>query len=192
MEISNNNNLTFCAKFGPNLKTTLLKKEFGGNKTRLEKFEDTFQKIIEDCLEENTILEMNSKGHFELSNPVFPKYKVPFRLMAKDCKLMDKIIKTHPLNYRHNENTLFRKIVAKEVKRGTSLDHLNNIATERFAPTEAREYFFDFIRHAKRIKAENPHAELTDLEFSEMSNREIRELLEDESNGIMERLGGIK
>jgi hypothetical protein len=83
-------------------------------------------------------------------------------------------------------------IISKEVKRGISPDHLSNIATEKFAPTEAREYFFDFIRHAKRIKAENPQSGLTDLEFSEMSNRELQELLADESNGIMARLQEIK
>jgi hypothetical protein len=192
MEINNNYNINFGAKFGPNLKTTLLKKEFGGDKSRLKKFEDTFQKVVEECLEENTVLEMTPKGRFELSHPAFPKYKIPFRLIAKDVNLLEKILKTHPLNYRYNENTLFKTIISKEVKRGISPDHLSNIATEKFAPTEAREYFFDFIRHAKRIKAENPQSGLTDLEFSEMSNRELQELLADESNGIMARLQEIK
>jgi hypothetical protein len=86
----------------------------------------------------------------------------------------------------------YAEIISKEVKRGVSLDHLENIANEKFAKTERLEYFLDFTHQARRILKENPVSELTDLEFSEMSNRELRELLEDESNGIMERLRGIK
>ena len=44
------------------------------------------------------------------------------------------------------------------------------------------------IDFAKLIISEFPESELTELEFSEMSNRAMRELLEDESNGIMARL----
>lgn len=192
MEINNNYNINFGAKLGPNLKTTLLKKEFGGDKSRLKKFEDVFEKTFNEYLEENTVLEMTAKGRFELHNSIFPKFKVPFRLMSHEPGLVQKILKTHPLNYNYNECSLFKKIISKEVKRGVSLEHLNNIVSERFAQSERQEYFFDFTRQAKRILEENPEAELTNLEFSEMSNREIRELLEDESNGIMDRLRGIK
>lgn len=192
MQIINSDNLSFQAKLGPNLKTTLLKKEFGGDKSRLKKFEDVFEKTFSECLEENTVLEMTAKGRFELHNSIFPKFKVPFRLMSHEPGLVQKILKTHPLNFNYNECSLFRRIISKEVKRGVSLDHLENIANEKFAKTERLEYFLDFTHQARRILKENPVSELTDLEFSEMSNRELRELLEDESNGIMERLRGIK
>ena len=192
MQINNSDNLSFQARLGNNLRTTLLKKEFGGNKAHLKKFEDTFEKLFDEVLEKDTVLEMTTKGRFELSHPTFPKYKIPFKLMSHEQNLLDKIMKTHPLNYNYNECSLFKKIISKEVKRGVSLEHLNNIVSEKFAQSERQEYFFDFTRQAKRILEENPEAELTNLEFSEMSNREIRELLEDESNGIMDRLRGIK
>jgi hypothetical protein len=103
MEINNSNNLSFQAKLGQNLKTTLLKKEFGGDKSRLKKFEDVFEKTFNECLEENTVLEMTAKGRFELHNSIFPKFKVPFRLMSHETGLMQKIMKTHPAIIRGGE-----------------------------------------------------------------------------------------
>ena len=62
------------------------------------------------------------------------------------------------------------------------------IAETKLVAGQRREYFFDFINLAKRIKAENPDSKLTDLEFSKMNDIVLRELLEDESNGIISKL----
>ena len=80
MEINNNYNINFGAKLGPNLKTTLLKKEFGGDKSRLKKFEDVFEKTFNECLEENTVLEMTAKEEKVLSEVhdfLFQEIKFP-------------------------------------------------------------------------------------------------------------------
>ena len=53
MEISNNYNINFGAKFGPNLRATLLKSDFGGSKQKLNELEDTFSKNFEEWIEEN-------------------------------------------------------------------------------------------------------------------------------------------
>ena len=188
MEISNNYNINFGAKFGPNLRATLLKNDFGGSKQKLAEFEDTFSKNFEEWLEENTILELRKGGKFEISNPAFPNHRTIFNLVARAKTLSERLLNAHYLNFNYNECKLFKQIISKEVKKGKTLDELQAIANSKLTAGQRREYFNDFIEFAKRIKEENPNSELTELEFSEMSNRAMRELLEDESNGIMARL----
>ena len=188
MEISNNYNINFGAKFGPNLRATLLKNDFGGSKQKLAEFEDTFSKNFEEWLEENTILELRKGGKFEISNPAFPNHRIIFNLVARAKTLSERLLNAHYLNFNYNECKLFKQIISKEVKKGKTLDELQAIANSKLTAGQRREYFNDFIGFAKRIKEENPNSELTELEFSEMSNRAMRELLEDESNGIMARL----
>lgn len=188
MEISNNYNLNFCAKFGPNLKSALLKNDFRGSKQKLTKFEDTFNKNFEEWLEKNSILELRKNGKFELSNPTFPEYKVIFNIASKAKSLSEKLLKTHYLNFNYNECKLFKQIISKEIKKGKTLEELKAIAETKLVAGQRREYFSDFINLAKRIKAENPDSKLTDLEFSKMNDIVLRELLEDESNGIISKL----
>ena len=188
MQINNTDNLSFQAKFGPNLKSTLLKNDFGGSKQKLAEFEDTFSKNFEEWLEENTILELRKNGKYEISNPAFPSYKVIFNLVAKAKTLSEQLLNAHYLNFNYNECRLFKQIISKEVKKGKTLDELQKIANSKLTEGQRREYFNDFIDFAKRIKAENPESELTELEFSSMNDRVMRELLADESNGILAAL----
>ena len=188
MQINNTDNLSFQAKFGPNLKSTLLKNDFGGSKQKLAEFEDTFSKNFEEWLEENTILELRRNGKYEISNPAFPGYKVIFNLVARAKTLSEQLLNAHYLNFNYNECRLFKQIISKEVKKGKTLDELQKIANSKLTEGQRREYFNDFIDFAKRIKAENPESELTELEFSSMNDRVMRELLADESNGILAAL----
>lgn len=188
MQINNTDNLSFQAKFGPNLKSTLLKNDFGGSKQKLAEFEDTFSKNFEEWLEENTILELRKNGKYEISNPAFPGYKVIFNLVARAKTLSEQLLNAHYLNFNYNECRLFKQIISKEVKKGKTLDELQKIANSKLTEGQRREYFNDFIDFAKRIKAENPESELTELEFSSMNDRVMRELLADESNGILAAL----
>ena len=188
MQINNTDNLSFQAKFGPNLKSTLLKNDFGGSKQKLAEFEDTFSKNFEEWLEENTILELRKNGKYEISNPAFPGYKVIFNLVARAKTLSEQLLNAHYLNFNYNECRLFKQIISKEVKKGKTLDELQKIANSKLTEGQRREHFNDFIDFAKRIKAENPESELTELEFSSMNDRVMRELLADESNGILAAL----
>lgn len=190
MQINNYDNLSFQAKFGPNLKSTLLKNELGGNTHKLAQLEDTFSRNFEEWLEENTVLELRKNGKFEISNPAFPAYKVIFNLVSKAQTLSEKLLNAHYLNFNYNECKLFKQIISKEVKKGKTLEELQSIANSKLTAGQRREYFNDFIGFAKRIKSENPNSELTELEFSQMNDRVMRELLADESNGIMARLSG--
>ncbi|MBR6723548.1 hypothetical protein IKL64_08845 [bacterium] len=188
MEISNNYNINFGAKFGPNLRATLLKSDFGGSKQKLNELEDTFSKNFEEWIEENTVLELRNNGKFELSNPAFPKYKVIFNLVSSAKTLSEKLLNAHYLNFNYNECKLFKQIISKEVKKGKTLEELKAIAETKLVAGQRREYFKDFLEYAQRIKAENPESELTELEFSQMGDRILREILANESNGIMARL----
>ena len=190
MQINSYDNLSFQAKFGPNLKSTLLKKDFGGSKQKLAEFEDTFSKNFEEWIEENTILELRKSGKFEISNPAFPGHKIIFSLVSRAKTLSEQLLNAHYLNFNYNECKLFKQIISKEVQKGKTLEELQSIASSKLTAGQRREYFNDFIDFAKRIKAENPESELTELEFSEMSNRTMLELLADESNGILAALQG--
>ena len=92
------------------------------------------------------------------------------------------------MNFNYNECKLFKQIISKEVKKGKTLEELKAIAETKLVAGQRREYFKDFIEYAQRIKAENPESELTEIEFLEMGNRTIRELLANKSNGIMDAL----
>ncbi len=188
MQINSYDNLSFQAKFGPNLKSTLLKSDFNGNKQKLTDFEDTFSRNFEEWLEENTVVELRNNGKFELSNPAFPRYKVIFNLVAKAKTLSEKLLNAYYLNFNCNECKLFREIISKEAKKGKTLKELEAIAETKLAAGQRREYFKDFIKSAQRIKAENPDSKLSEIEFLEMGNRTIRELLADKNNGIMDAL----
>lgn len=188
MQINNTDNLSFQAKFGPNLRSTLLKSDFGGSKQKLNELEDTFSKNFEEWIEENTVLELRNNGKFELSNPAFPKHKVIFTLVSRAKTLSEKLLNAHYLNFNYNECKLFKQIISKEVKKGKTLEELKAIAETKLVAGQRREYFKDFIEYAQRIKAENPESELTEIEFLEMGNRTIRELLANKSNGIMDAL----
>ena len=145
MQINNTDNLSFQAKFGPNLKSTLLKNDFGGSKQKLAEFEDTFSKNFEEWLEENTILELRKNGKYEISNPAFPGYKVIFNLVARAKTLSEQLLNAHYLNFNYNECRLFKQIISKEVKKGKTLEELQSIASSKLTAGQRREYFNDFI-----------------------------------------------
>ncbi len=177
MEIRNNN-IYFSGKLGPNLVKHLKVSEFGGNTKHTKDFEQLFHDTFIQSLDDTTIIEMNKKGTLEIFNEIFPKIKIALKFNNKNKKLTENIMSEHPINYASKEYRLFQKIIASEVKKGKSFEELTEIVTKNLTDGERREHFFDLINSAKRIKSENPDTELSELNFSIMNTKILRELLE--------------
>ena len=72
---------------------------------------------------------------------------------------------------------MFQKIISGEVQKGKTLSQIKEIAEKNFS-SERKDYFFDLLYAAERIRKENPHSKLSYLEFSAMNDRILRELIE--------------
>jgi len=177
MEIKNNN-IYFGIKLGSNLQNTLKTGEFKSNPTVFAKFEKLFCDKFENTTEPHTTLEMNKRGGFEFYNPAFPKIKQAFKFFSNQKTLPEKILEESPIAYGACEYKLFQKIISTEVKKGKSIDKIMQKAQTLLSDSERKECFFDLINTAKRILKENPNAKLTEIEFSEMTNRELKYALE--------------
>ena len=75
MEISNNYNVNFGAKFGPNLKKQLNKREGNGNPSYADFVEDTFNKIHDDYLLEGLTIEHANNERLVISHELCPEIK---------------------------------------------------------------------------------------------------------------------
>ena len=171
-----NNRISFNARLGANLKSKLLKEEFGGDVNRLKNFEMQFQDAVKEALDTNTILERNNNGHFQISNLIAPDITYPIKLFYRDKLLSQRILDQGWLKYLTTECRLFEKIVSKKFNSGKSMDELRELAAD--LNEIRRPYYTDVIDSAKRILKDNPNSKLTDLEFSEMNTIQLREIVE--------------
>ena len=178
MEISSNNSgLYFGTRLGSNLKQYLKTYEFGECQYRMKKFEQVFHDTFDSSMEDTTVIEMNKRGGLDIINTVFPKFKMALKLIHKKGKLSENIMSEPAMNYGTSEYLLFQKIISGEVQKGKTLSQIKEIAEKNFS-SERKDYFFDLLYAAERIRKENPHSKLSYLEFSAMNDRILRELVE--------------
>ena len=106
MEISNNYNVNFGAKFGPNLKKQLNKREGNGNPLYADFVEDTFNKIHDDYLLEGLTIEHANNERLVISHELCPEIK---------SKIWVKVPKKSTLSQRILDIPAIKYIIAQSV-----------------------------------------------------------------------------
>ncbi len=178
MQTDYKNSISFNAKLGPNLKAYLLNNEFNGEPSHIKKFEKLFSDTFAKSIDTNTYIERKSNGKFELYNSAFPKIKVPINLSKrKDKTLAHKLINECSLAYGRAEYLLFERYIASQVAHGKTLEKIQSVG-EKALNSIRKPYFLDLIDTAKRILKENPKSKLDELDFSDMINIQMREIID--------------
>ena len=184
------NSIRFEARLGPNLRQYLLVNEFGGNVSKVEKFERIFDKTFSENMDKNTVIERKPNGKFFLFHPNFNGIKIPLKISIKEGKtLAQHLLNECSVAYGRAEYVMFQRFIAARVKKGESLDVIDK--SSKFLGRKRKPYFTDLIETAKRILAENPKSELDELDFSNMINIQMREIIETpEFQALMQKTFG--
>ena len=177
MQTNYNSSISFNARLGAKLKATLLKNDFAGDIMRLEKFEKLFHDTFEKNIDTNTVVNVTTKGRFKLSNLIAPKIAYPVRLYsAKGKPLSQRILNECSKVYANTEYRLFQKIISTRVHEGKPIEQIAKLGEKLDA--HRRPYFMDLIGTASRILKENPNSKLSEYDFSDMINIQLREIIE--------------
>ena len=171
-----NNSISFNARLGANLKQKLLVNEFGGDTKRFEKFERLFRDTFDKKIDTNTVVDISESGRFKISNPIGPKITYSLNILNRKKPLPQRILTECDRVYANAEYRLFQKIISKGVRSGKSLEQMSKLSEK--LDDEIRPYYTDLIGTATRILKENPNSKLTELEFMDMINTQMREIIE--------------
>lgn len=171
-----NNSISFNARLGANLKLKLLNNDFGGDVKRLEKFEKLFNDTFEKKLDVNTVIDITGGGRFSISNLVAPGISQAMRFLHKQKPLAQRILTECDRVYASEEHRLFKKIITKKYNSGKSLEKIAKLSEKLDA--KSKLHFMDLIETASRILKENPQSKLTEVEFLDMINIQLREIVE--------------
>ncbi len=171
-----NNSISFNARLGANLKLKLLNNDFGGDVKRLEKFEKLFNDTFEKKLDTNTVVDITDGERFRISNLAAPGISQAMRFLHKDMPLAQRILTECDKVYASEEHRLFKKIISKKYNSGKSLEKIAKLSEELDA--RSKLHFMDLIETASRILKEKPQSKLTEVEFLDMINIQLREIVE--------------
>ena len=171
-----NNSTSFNARLGANLRQKLLVNEFGGDTKRLEKFEKLFRDTFDKKIDTNSVVDISEGGRFKISNPIAPKITYTLNILNRKKPLPQRILTECDRVYANAEYRLFQKIISKGVQSGKSIEQISKFSEK--LDDEIRPYFMDLIGTATRILKENPNSKLTELEFMDMINTQMREIIE--------------
>ena len=177
MEISNNYNVNFGAKFGPNLKKQLNKREGNGNPSYADFVEDTFNKIHDDYLLEGLTIEHANNERLVISHELCPEIK---------SNILVKVPRKSTLSQRILDIPAIKYIVAQ-----TEVAYQN--LEENYKSTET-------LKMALLSEACKPASEITDVKIDfytslkdditrTLDNIEtINDELESKHNNIIEQI----
>ena len=122
MEISNNYNVNFCAKFGPNLKKQLTRREGNNNPAYAEFVEDSFNKVHNNYLLDGLTIEHVNNETLKVSHECCPeKSSYIYVDVPRGSKLSQRVLNIPAIKYIFAQD----QIIDKYIK--TSSESLNHI-----------------------------------------------------------------
>lgn len=171
MENNNISKVSFCAIQSPNI-VRRVRKEFNGNRAKIEQFNQLFNDIFsKTVVDDNTIINIDSKHRIVLSNKNFPNIKRQHKGVDRGGNTYAQtVLRTCTAQMRRAEYKLIRKIVSTLVNSGKSLDEVEEMAN-LWTNLKSKEFYLNTVELARLIKAENPNSKLTQKDFVEMELR---------------------
>ena len=171
------NSISFNARLGKNLKVFLTQEEFCQNKEKTKDFERLFHDTFEKFIDNNTVLERNNYGKFYLYNLGLKGVKVPIKIYEKEGQsLAQRLLNKCYVAYSRAEYVLFQKYISSHILKGQSLEEIKMVG-ENMLDKKRKPYFLDLIETSSRILRENPNSKLTELDYSNMINIQIQEIV---------------
>lgn len=123
MEISNNYNINFCAKFGPNLKKQLNRREGNGNPLYADFVEDTFNKIHDKYLLKGLTIEHVNNERLEISHEFCPEIKSKVWVkVPKKTTLSQRILDIPAIKYIVAQSEVLYRNVEESHKSAKTLE----------------------------------------------------------------------
>ncbi len=117
MEISNNYNINFGAKFGPNLKKQLNKREGNGNPLYADFVEDTFNKIHDKYLLKGLTIEHANNERLEISHELYPEITSNiFVRVPKGSTLSQRVLNIPPVKYIYAQDKIALEYIETSLK----------------------------------------------------------------------------
>ena len=187
------NNISFRAKLGKNV-LKQVSKEFNNDKTKIAKYEKMFDDVFAQNIDKNTVVDINKDMNFVYSNDLFPvvKYQSKSKLLARK-DIAKSLINECSREISYSEHNLFKVIVSKSLKSKKDFQPIQQKA-EYLSNKRSKKAFNETIAIAKRLLKENPDSELTNSEFSYMSNKMLQEEAETpgtELYDLVHNFGGL-
>jgi hypothetical protein len=117
MEINNNYNINFGAKFGPNLKKQLTRREGNNNPIYAEFVEDSFNKTHNNYLLDGLTIEHINNTTLKISHEYWPEQYSFIRVDApRGSKLSQRVLNIPAITYIYAQDKIIDKNIATSIE----------------------------------------------------------------------------
>lgn len=179
-------NQSFTAIPGKHLLNYLAKNEFHSDKNKIKKFQTLFSKVFENITDQNTVIDIDKSKNLIFSHLLFPNIKYCYKNSPhKNKPLSQAILNECSKTIGRGEYLLFENIIRTELKNGNSIDNLRLVVNQKFSDPKR---FIKELSIAEKIKAENPHSELSTYEFSDMTMKIMKEFLDNHKDFSLSKI----
>ena len=176
MELKNHYcDYTFQARPGKRL-TKLVRKEYSGDKTRVDKFKSLFDRV-HNKLDTNTVVDIDKKERYIFSNTSFPNISYCYEQKLAQGPLSEVVVTECPKTFVYGQLLLFRNIVKILSERNIPLEEIEKMGVERVTHPYARKIFIEAVKIAKWIRENQPKQNLNQINFAIADNLMATEIL---------------